>query len=262
MGGLGAVAFAPVVLDGRWFPGADGRHRPSGARLPRRAVRRLADRARRLLRDGQRPGPRADPRRGPLRRPRRRRARRAAPSSASRRATRRRRSSRPGWPSAPGSAPGDLTLLFAPTASLAGGGPGRRAGRRDRAAQAARARVRRAAGGERVRDLPAAAGRRATTAEAIGRTNDAVLYGGQVELTVDAPDEELEALVDAPAVVGLATTSASRSARSSRRRTGTSTRSTRCCSARPRCGSSASESGRSFRAGGVALDVLERSFRG
>jgi len=31
--------------------------------------------------------------------------------------------------------------------------------------------------------------------EAIGRTNDAVLYGGQVELTVDASDEELEAVV-------------------------------------------------------------------
>ena len=31
--------------------------------------------------------------------------------------------------------------------------------------------------------------------EAIGRTNDAVLYGGQVELTVDAPDEELAELV-------------------------------------------------------------------
>src|SRR4051794_10647128 len=31
--------------------------------------------------------------------------------------------------------------------------------------------------------------------EAIGRTNDAVLYGGQVELTGDAPDEELEPLV-------------------------------------------------------------------
>jgi methenyltetrahydromethanopterin cyclohydrolase len=32
--------------------------------------------------------------------------------------------------------------------------------------------------------------------DAIGRTNDAVLYGGQVELTVDAPDDELEPLVE------------------------------------------------------------------
>ena len=32
--------------------------------------------------------------------------------------------------------------------------------------------------------------------EAIGRTNDAVLYGGQVELTVDAGDDELEAIVE------------------------------------------------------------------
>ncbi|HEY7077719.1 MAG TPA: methenyltetrahydromethanopterin cyclohydrolase, partial [Solirubrobacteraceae bacterium] len=31
--------------------------------------------------------------------------------------------------------------------------------------------------------------------DAIGRTNDAVLYGGQVELTLDADDEELEPLV-------------------------------------------------------------------
>src|SRR5215208_3475914 len=34
-----------------------------------------------------------------------------------------------------------------------------------------------------------------TDAEAIGRTNDAILYGGQVELTIDAADDELEALV-------------------------------------------------------------------
>src|SRR5919206_114324 len=32
--------------------------------------------------------------------------------------------------------------------------------------------------------------------EAIGRTNDAVLYGGRVELTVDAPDDELEGIVE------------------------------------------------------------------
>ena len=160
-----------------------------------------------------------------------------------------------------GVAPGDLTLIFAPTASLAGERPGRRARRRDRAAQAARDRVRRAARGERLRDLPAAAGRAHDDGEAIGRTNDAVLYGGQVELTVDAPDEELEAIVErlpssaskdhgepfgkvledadwdfykidpllfSPAEVRLVSVG----------------------------------SGRSFHAGGVALDVLERSFRG
>ena len=75
MGGLGSVSFAPLVLEGRWLPGAHGRHRPSRARLPRLPVRGLEDRPRRLLRDGQRAGPRADPRRGALRRPRRRRAR-------------------------------------------------------------------------------------------------------------------------------------------------------------------------------------------
>jgi methenyltetrahydromethanopterin cyclohydrolase len=100
-----------------------------------------------------------------------------------------------------------------------------------------------------------------TDPEAIGRTNDAVLYGGQVELTVDTPDEELEAiaprlpasassdygepfgrvlegadwdfykidpLLFSPAEVRLTNVS----------------------------------SGRSFHAGGVDIDVLERSFRG
>jgi methenyltetrahydromethanopterin cyclohydrolase len=100
-----------------------------------------------------------------------------------------------------------------------------------------------------------------TDPEAIGRTNDAVLYGGQCELTVDAPDEELEAIVDrvpssaskdhgepfgsvleqaewdfykidpmlfSPAEVRLVSVG----------------------------------SGRSFHAGGVDVDVLERSFRG
>ena len=39
--------------------------------------------------------------------------------------------------------------------------------------------------------LPPVAG---NDGEAIGRTNDAVLYGGQVQLTVDAPDDELETI--------------------------------------------------------------------
>jgi methenyltetrahydromethanopterin cyclohydrolase len=97
--------------------------------------------------------------------------------------------------------------------------------------------------------------------EAIGRTNDAILYGGQVELTVDAPDEELEPIAQrlpasasrdygepfgkvledanwdfyaidpmlfSPAEVRLVSTA----------------------------------SGRSFHAGGVNPEVLERSFRG
>ena len=100
-----------------------------------------------------------------------------------------------------------------------------------------------------------------TDPEAIGRTNDAVLYGGQVELTVDAPDDELEALVD-------------RLPSSASRDHGQpfgkvleranwdfyaidpllfSPAEVRLVSV---------ESGRSFHAGRVQLDVLEQSFRG
>jgi methenyltetrahydromethanopterin cyclohydrolase len=100
-----------------------------------------------------------------------------------------------------------------------------------------------------------------TDPEAIGRTNEAVLYGGQVELTVDAADDELREIVDglpssaspdhgepfgkvleranwdfyaidpllfSPAEVRLVSVA----------------------------------TGRSFHAGGVEPDVLERSFRG
>jgi methenyltetrahydromethanopterin cyclohydrolase len=93
-----------------------------------------------------------------------------------------------------GVAAGDLTLLFAPTASLAGG------------VQVAARVVETAL--HKLHELEFDVGRvvsgfgscplppiSKTDPEAIGRTNDAVLYGGQVELTVDAPDEELEALV-------------------------------------------------------------------
>jgi methenyltetrahydromethanopterin cyclohydrolase len=93
-----------------------------------------------------------------------------------------------------GVAAADLTLLFAPTASLAGG------------VQVAARVVETAL--HKLHELEFDVGRVVsgfgscplppvgrTDPEAIGRTNDAVLYGGQVELTVDAPDEELEALV-------------------------------------------------------------------
>ena len=93
------------------------------------------------------------------------------------------------------------------------------------------------------------------------RASTAVLYGGQVELTVDAPDDELEAVVE-------------RVPSSSSKDHGEpfgrvleradwdfykidpllfSPAEVRLVSA---------QSGRSFQAGGVALDVLERSFRG
>ena len=94
-----------------------------------------------------------------------------------------------------GVAPADLTLLFAPTASLAGG-----VQIAARIVETALHKlheldfdVRRVVSGFGTCPLQPVA---RTDPEAIGRTNDAVLYGGQVELTVDAPDGELEALVD------------------------------------------------------------------
>jgi len=159
-----------------------------------------------------------------------------------------------------GVAPGDLTLLFAPTASLAGG-----VQIAARIVETALHKLhelefdpRRVVSGFGTCPLPPVA---RTDPEAIGRTNDAILYGGQVELTVDAPGDELEALVDrlpssasedhgqpfgkvleaanwdfyaidpllfSPAEVRLVSV----------------------------------ESGRSFHAGSVQLDVLEQSFRG
>src|SRR5919107_2834896 len=90
--------------------------------------------------------------------------------------------------------PGDLTLLFAPTASLAGGGQ-----IAARIVETALHKlheldfdIRRVVSGFGTCPLQPVA---RTDPEAIGRTNDAVLYGGQVELTVDAPDDEQEAIV-------------------------------------------------------------------
>jgi methenyltetrahydromethanopterin cyclohydrolase len=90
--------------------------------------------------------------------------------------------------------PGDVTLLFAPTASLAGG-----VQIAARVVETALHKlheldfdVRRVVSAIGSCPLPPVAKK---DPDAIGRTNDAVLYGGQVELTVDAPDEELEPLV-------------------------------------------------------------------
>ena len=94
-----------------------------------------------------------------------------------------------------GVARGDLMLLFAPTASLAGG-----VQVAARVVETALHKlheldfdVRRVVGALGSCPLPPVARK---DPDAIGRTNDAVLYGGQVELTVDAPDEELEPLVE------------------------------------------------------------------
>jgi methenyltetrahydromethanopterin cyclohydrolase len=159
-----------------------------------------------------------------------------------------------------GVAPADLTLLFAPTASLAGG-----VQVAARIVETALHKlheidfdVRRVVSGFGTCPLPPVSRK---DPEAIGRTNDAVLYGGQVELTVDAPDDELEGIIErlpssssedhgepfgnvleaaewdfykidpllfSPAEVRLVSVA----------------------------------SGRSFRAGGVDVEVLERSFRG
>src|SRR3954471_8066869 len=88
----------------------------------------------------------------------------------------------------------DVTLLFAPTASLAGG-----VQIAARVVETALHKlheldfdVRRVVSALGSCPLPPVARK---DPDAIGRTNDAVLYGGQVELTVDAPDEELEPLV-------------------------------------------------------------------
>jgi methenyltetrahydromethanopterin cyclohydrolase len=90
---------------------------------------------------------------------------------------------------------GDVALLFAPTASLAGG-----VQIAARVVETALHKlhelefdVRRVVSAIGSCPLPPPAKK---DPDAIGRTNDAVLYGGQVELTVDAEDEELEPLVE------------------------------------------------------------------
>jgi methenyltetrahydromethanopterin cyclohydrolase len=259
MGGLGAVTFAPLVLDGHWMPGLtvvtdhpalaclasqyagwklEGDDYFAMASGPGRALIRAEDlyddldvdeRAKKAVLCLETDKAPPEPIAGHV-------AERA------------------------GVAPQDLTLLFAPTASLAGG-----VQVAARVVETALHKlheldfdVRRVVSGFGSCPLPPVS---KTDPEAIGRTNDAVLYGGQVELTVDAPDDELEGLVDrlpssasddfgepfgklleaadwdfyaidpllfSPAEVRLVSV----------------------------------ESGRSFHAGGVRLDVLEQSFRG
>jgi methenyltetrahydromethanopterin cyclohydrolase len=159
-----------------------------------------------------------------------------------------------------GVSPADLTLLFAPTASLAGG-----VQVAARVVETALHKlhelefdVGRVVSGFGSCPLPPVA---RTDPEAIGRTNDAVLYGGQVELTVDAPDEELEAV--APRVPSSASRDHGEPFGSVLERAGWdfyeidpllfSPAEVRLTSA---------SSGRSFHAGRVDIGVLERSFRG
>jgi methenyltetrahydromethanopterin cyclohydrolase len=259
MGGLGSVGFAPVVLDGRWFPGLTVvTDHPALACLgaqyagwqikrddyfamasgPGRALIRAEDLYEDLDVDE--------------------RASAAVLCLETRDAPSEELAA---WVAErAGVEPGHLTLLFAPTASLAGS-----VQVAARVVETALHKlheidfdVRRVVSGYGTCPVPPVA---KNDGEGIGRTNDAVLYGGQVELTVDAPDEDLEGVVErlpssasddfgepfgkvleaaewdfykvdpllfSPAEIRLVSV----------------------------------ESGRCFHAGGVDLDVLERSFRG
>jgi len=93
-----------------------------------------------------------------------------------------------------GIAPDALTLLVAPTASLAGGVQvvARVVETALHKLDALGFDVRRIVSASGTAPLPPVA---RSDVRAIGRTNDCVLYGGRVRLTVDASDEELGALV-------------------------------------------------------------------
>jgi methenyltetrahydromethanopterin cyclohydrolase len=259
MGGLGWVSFAPVVLEGRWLPGLTVvTDRPALACLASQYA------GWRLDRDGyfaMASGPgraliRAEELYDDL-----------AVDERARTAVLCLEAREP--PPEPivdyvaeraGVTAADLTLLFAPTASLAGS-----VQVAARVVETALHKlhelefdVQRVVSGFGSCPLPPVA---RTDPEAIGRTNDAVLYGGQVELAVDASDEELEAIV--PRMPASASRDHGEPFGSVLERAGWdfyeidpllfSPAEVRLASV---------SSGRTFRAGGVDIDVLERSFRG
>ena len=259
MAGLGTVSFAPLVLDGRWLPGltvvtdrpalaclasqyAGWRLDPEGyfamASGPGRALIQAED-----LYDDLDVDERAQSAVLCLE------TRDAPPEEVGDYVA-----ERAGVPAA------ELTLLFAPTASLAGG-----VQVAARVVETALHKlheldfdVGRVVSGFGSCPLPPVAKK---DPEAIGRTNDAVLYGGQVELTVDAPDEELEAVV--PRLPASASEDHGEPFGDVLERADWdfykidpllfSPAEVRLVSM---------ESGRSFHAGGVDIGVLERSFRG
>jgi methenyltetrahydromethanopterin cyclohydrolase len=259
MAGLGAVSFAPLVLQGRWLPGLTVvTDRPALACLASQYA------GWRLDRDGyfaMASGPgraliRAEELYDDLE------VEERAPTAVLCLETR----EPPPQPVAEyvaeraGVTATDLTLLFAPTASLAGG-----VQVAARVVETALHKlhelefdVGRVVSGFGSCPLPPVA---RTDPEAIGRTNDAVLYGGQVELTVDARDEELEAIV--PRLPASASRDHGEPFGHVLERAGWdfyeidpllfSPAEVRLTSV---------SSGRSFHAGGVDVDVLERSFRG
>jgi methenyltetrahydromethanopterin cyclohydrolase len=259
MGGLGWVSFAPVVVDGRWLPGLTVvTDRPAlaclasqyaGWRLDRDEYFAMASgpgraliRAEELYDDLE-----VDEHAGAavlcLE------TRESPPEPIAGYVA-----ERAGVPAAA------LTLLFAPTASLAGS-----VQVAARVVETALHKlhelefdVGRVVSGFASCPLPPVA---RTDPEAIGRTNDAVLYGGQVELAVDAPDDELDAIV--PRLPSSASGDYGEPFGSVLERAGWdfyeidpllfSPAEVRLTSV---------SSGRSFHAGGVDIDVLERSFRG
>jgi methenyltetrahydromethanopterin cyclohydrolase len=259
MAGLGSVSFAPLVLEGRWLPGLTVvTDRPALACLGSQYA------GWRLERDGyfaMASGPgraliRAEELYDDLEVDERSRVavlcletREPPPEPIAAYVAER-----------AGVTPADLTLLFAPTASLAGG-----VQVAARVVETALHKlhelefdVRRVVSGFGSCPLPPVA---RADPEAIGRTNDAVLYGGQVELTVEAPDEELEAIV--PRLPASASSDYGEPFGSVLERAGWdfyeidpllfSPAEVRLTSV---------SSGRSFHAGAVEIDVLERSFRG
>ena len=157
-------------------------------------------------------------------------------------------------------APVELTLLFAPTASLAGG-----VQIAARIVETALHKlheldfdVRRVVSGFGSCPLPPVA---RTDAEAIGRTNDAVLYGGHVELTIDAADDELEAL--APRLPSSASGDYGEPFGTVLERANWDFYAIDPLLFSPaQIRLTSVESGRSFEAGRVNLEVLERSFWG
>jgi methenyltetrahydromethanopterin cyclohydrolase len=259
MAGLGAVSFAPLVLEGRWLPGLTVvTDRPAlaclasqyaGWRLDRDEYFAMASGPGRAL-------IRAEELYDDLEVDERSRAavlcletREPPPEPLAEHVAER-----------AGVTTANLTLLFAPTASLAGG-----VQVAARVVETALHKlhelefdVGRVVSGFGSCPLPPVA---RTDPEAIGRTNDAVLYGGQVELTVDAPDEELEAVV--PRLPASASRDHGEPFGSVLERAGWdfyeidpllfSPAEVRLTSV---------ASGRSFHAGGLDIGVLEQSFRG
>ena len=235
MAGLGSVAFAPVVLGGRSLPGltvvtdhpalACLASQYAGWKIDREGYFAMASgpgraliRAEELFDDLD-----VDERaseRGPLPGD----ARRAAGGAGGVRGRARRRGA--GRPHADLRADGESRRRR----------PDRRAHRRDGAAQAARDRLRRAARGERLRDLPAAArGAHGPGGDRAHERRGALRRPGRAHRRC----ARRRARGDRRAAARLRVEGPRRAVRqpSSSGRTGTSTRSTRCCSARPRSAS-------------------------